>query len=368
MKTLAEELAQQTRLAELYEPLENERVRCVACGHRCPIGEGLPGVCKVRFNRGGKLYAPYGYAAGIACDPIEKKPFYHVLPGARALSFGMLGCDLHCGYCQNWVTSQSLRDPAASVRFQHVEPQQIAEMALTYGAQCVVSTYNEPLITAEWAVDVFRHAKAEGLLTGFVSNGNATPEVLEYLRPWLDLYKVDLKSFQDRHYRQLGGRLQPVLDSIRSIHRMGFWLEVLTLVVPGFNDSDEELESIAGFLVSISPDIPWHITAFHPDYKMLDPQATPAATLARAASIGTRAGLRYVYAGNLPSQVGHYEHTGCPGCGEILIRRVGFRVLQNRVSQQGRCPTCGAAIPGIWRLPDRCANRDPEPLISAARH
>ncbi len=348
MPTFADILSQYVREGELYEPLDERRIRCLACGHLCPIFEGQPGVCKVRFNRQGKLYVPWGYVAGVHCDPIEKKPFFHVLPGARAYSFGMFGCDLHCPYCQNWVTSQALRDPRAIAPPRRATPEELVADALALGAQVIVSTYNEPLITAEWAVAIFREAKRAGLLTGFVSNGNATPRVLEYLRPWLDLYKVDLKSFNDRDYRQLGGRLQPVLDSIRLIFEMGFWLEVVTLVVPGFNDSDEELRQIAEFLSGISPDIPWHVTAFHKDYKMRDPDDTPPETLLRAAELGRRAGLRYVYAGNLPGMVGDFENTRCPGCGAVLVRRFGYRILENRLREAGRCPSCGAAIAGWW--------------------
>jgi len=320
----------------------------LACGHRCPILDGQSGVCKVRFHRGGKLYVPWGYVAGAHCDPIEKKPFFHVRPGSPAFSFGMLGCDLHCGYCQNWVTSQAIRDPRAVAPITETTPEKLVRAALQAGAQSVVSTYNEPLITAEWAVAVFREAKAAGLVTGFVSNGNATPEVLEYLREWLDLYKVDLKSFNPKNYRALGGRIEPILDSIRRIHEIGFWLEVVTLVVPGFNDSDGELQEIAGFLAGISPDIPWHVTAFHQDYKMKGPANTPAATLLRAAEIGRRAGLRYVYAGNLPGELPGQEDTLCPGCGLTLVRRRGFWVLENLLSDVGRCPGCETEIPGRW--------------------
>jgi len=284
----------------------------------------------------------------VQCDPIEKKPFFHVRPGSLALSFGMLGCDLHCGYCQNWVTSQALRDQRAVSSVQKVTPEELVQTALDLGAGAVVSTYNEPLITAEWAVEIFKHAREASLLTGFVSNGNATPEVLEFLRPWCDLYKADLKSFQDRRYRELGGRLQPILDSLRRIHAMGFWLEVVTLIVPGFNDSDEELREIAGFLAGISPDVPWHVTAYHRNYKMLDSRDTKPADLLRAVEAGRRAGLRYVYAGNLPGAVGGLEDTRCPGCGETLIRRHGFRVLDYRLTSEGRCPKCAAAIPGRW--------------------
>ena len=192
------------------------------------IPEGHVGVCKVRFNRGGKLLVPWGYVGGVQCDPIEKKPFFHAYPGALAYSFGMLGCDLHCGYCQNWVTSQALRDPAAVAPPRRATPQALARAAVRQRARVIVSTYNEPLITSEWAVAVFREARKQGLTTGFVSNGNGTPEVLDYLRPWVDLYKVDLKSFRDRQYRRLGGRLQPILETIGSLFRQGFWLEIVT--------------------------------------------------------------------------------------------------------------------------------------------
>ncbi|MGD0497234.1 MAG: AmmeMemoRadiSam system radical SAM enzyme [Bryobacteraceae bacterium] len=358
METLADQLARQTREAELYRPLDRDRVECFACGHRCPISPGFAGVCKVRFNRGGKLYAPYGYVNSAHCDPIEKKPFFHALPGTRAFSFGMLGCDLHCAYCQNWVSSQALRDPHSALDSAMTAPEELAALAVRQGASAVVSTYNEPLITSEWAVAVFREAKAAGLITGFVSNGNATPEVLEYLRPWVDLYKVDLKSFDDRRYHELGGRIGPILDSIRRIHDLGFWLEVVTLVIPGFNDSDAELRQIAEFLAGVSPDIPWHVTAFHQDYKMQESENTPATTLIRAAAIGRWAGLRYVYAGNLTARTAGLEDTDCPGCGATLVERRGFRVLHNRLSAGGTCPQCGRAIPGVWGAPPRRREED----------
>ena len=348
MSALSEVLAENVRVGELWEPIDRNRIRCYACGHCCPIAEGQAGVCKVRFNQCGQLYVPWGYVAGVQCDPIEKKPFFHVHPGALAFSFGMLGCDLHCGYCQNWVTSQAIRDPNAVAGLRRATPKQLAGMAIEEGAEVVVSTYNEPLITAEWAVAVFKEARAKGLMTGFVSNGNATPQVLEYIRPWTDLYKVDLKSFDDRHYHELGGRLQPILDSIRRIHAMGFWLEIVTLVIPGFNDSDDELTKMAEFLSGVSPDIPWHLTAFHGDYKMMEPRDTPPETLLRAAEIGRHAGLRYVYAGNLPGSVGNLENTNCASCGELLIERYGYHIRKYRITPEGRCPKCAAAPPGRW--------------------
>lgn len=348
MSSLREVLNHHVREGELYEPIERDRIRCFACGHCCPIAEGQVGVCKVRFNQGGKLYVPWGYVGGVQCDPIEKKPFFHADPGALAYSFGMLGCDLHCSYCQNWVTSQALRDPDAVSSPLEATPELLVRDALRQGAKVLVSTYNEPLITAEWAVEIFKTAKAAGLKTAFVSNGNGTPQVLEYLRPWIDFYKVDLKSFDDRHYRQLGGRIGPILDTIRALHGMGVWLEIVTLLIPGFNNSDDELRRAAEFLAGVSPDIPWHVTAFHKDYKMPDPANTTPEDLMRAAEIGRNAGLRFVYAGNLPGRVGELENTRCFHCGSTLIRRCGYFIEEYRIDSRGCCPDCGAAIPGGW--------------------
>ena len=501
--------------------VEGDRIRCLACGHRCLIGDGLRGICKVRFNERGQLKVPYGYVAGLQCDPVEKKPFFHVYPGSDALTFGMMGCDLHCSYCfpgetpvvtqhgqiplaelfasanrvemtcdaeiaypqdleavagsgklrkvrcvfkhpyrgplvvlhpryltplrctpdhrvyatrgrafppqpvpagqltrdhylviprghtfsvsaladvareletmrtedhylvpirdisstsydgdvynmeveeehnylagfflvcncQNWVTSQALRDPVAVAPIRPVTPAQLVEIARREKARLVVSSYNEPLITAEWAVSVFREANAAGLACAFVSNGNATPEVLDFLRPWIIAYKVDLKSFNDRNYRSLGGTLENITQTIRMIRERDLWLEVVTLVVPGFNDSEDELRRAAGFLASVSPDIPWHVTAFHKDYKMTDPEPTSADMLVRAAEIGAAEGLRFVYAGNLPGQVGPWEDTRCPSCHTTLIERFGYLVRSYRITPEGRCPQCQTRIPGVW--------------------
>lgn len=342
-------LARYSRPGTLWEKLDHGKVRCYACGHRCVIFEGKPGVCRVRHNRGGVLYVPHGYAAALQLDPIEKKPFFHALPGARALSFGMLGCDLRCAYCQNWDISQTGRDPEAGRPVTPLSPEMICDMAARDGARVLTSTYNEPLITSEWAVEVFREARARGFTTSYVSNGNATPEVLKFIRPWVDLYKVDLKSFSDPHYRRLGGNLNKVLDGVRRIYAMGFWLEAVTLVVPGFNDSDGELRDMARFLKGVSPDIPWHVTAFHKDYKMRWPEETPARTLRRAAETGLKEGLRYVYAGNLPGEVGDLENTRCPKCRELLVERRGFLVKRDRLTPAGgRCPECGTVVPGRW--------------------
>ncbi len=350
MATLADVLTERTRegAAELYERYNGDWVRCYACGHECPIPNGAAGVCKVRFNEGGKLMVPWGYVAGVQCDPIEKKPFFHVYPGALAYSFGMLGCDLHCGYCQNWVTSQALRDPRAVAPPAAADPKAMVQDAVELGARVMVSTYNEPLITSEWAVEIFKHAKAAKLATGFVSNGNVTPRVLDYLRTWVDFYKVDLKSFDDRHYRQLGGRLQPILDGIRRLHELGFWVEIVTLLVPGFNDSPDELQRLTGFVASVSPDIPWHVTAFHADYKMTSPEDTTPEMLIKASEIGRAEGLRFVYAGNIPGSVGGLEDTHCPSCRSVLISRTGYRIRYYQITPSGTCPRCDTPIPGRW--------------------
>jgi len=346
MSTLADLLARETREGELYDVLPDGRLRCYACGHECPLPNGAIGVCKVRFNDGGRLRVPWGYVGGVQCDPIEKKPFFHAYPGALAYSFGMLGCDLHCAYCQNWVTSQALRDPAAVAPPTHASPEAMVQDARRLGARVLVSTYNEPLITSEWAVSIFKEAKAAGLVTGFVSNGNGTPRVLEYLRPLIDLYKVDLKSFDDRHYRELGGRIGPILDTIRRLHAMNVWVEIVTLLIPGFNDSVDELTRLTDFLANVSPGIPWHVTAFHGDYKMHDTPDTTPEMLMEAADIGHRAGLKFVYAGNLPGQVGSLEDTRCSSCDETVIARSGYRIRDYRITPNGCCPSCGTPVPG----------------------
>ncbi len=354
---LEELLSQHTASAAgaLVEDLGQGRLRCLACGHRCRLSKDRSGVCRVRFLQEGELRVPFGYVHALARDPIEKKPFYHVLPGEPALSFGMLGCDLHCGYCQNWISSQTLRDENAVASFHECTPKEIVEAARRAGSRVVVSTYNEPLITAEWAAAVFDEAKAAGMLCGFVSNGNATPEVLEFLRPRLDLFKVDLKSFRDADYRQLGGTLKAVLRTLESVKQMGYWVEVVTLLVPEFNDDEREIREMARFLAGLDQEIPWHLTAFHPDYRMNDRAATSSALLGRAWEIAREEGLRYVYLGNLAGKKDPRESTFCPDCGTTLVERRGFevelRALAIDEQNEGTCPSCGREIPGVWAWP-----------------
>ena len=347
--TLGDALAARTVEGELYEKLEKNAVRCFSCGHRCKILEGLKGICKVRFNEGGVLQVPRGYVAALQVDPIEKKPFFHAYPGALALSFGMLGCDYHCGYCQNWVTSQALRDPMAVAPPRDVEPSDLVKLAVRHGAKVITSTYNEPLITSEWAVEVFREAKQAGLVCSYVSNGNGTPQVLDFIRPHVDAYKVDLKTFNPKNYRQLGGVLENVTDTIRMLKERGFWVEIVTLVVPGFSDDSEDLKRMADFIAGVDPLMPWHMTAFHPDYKMTDGyRSTTVDDLMRIVEYGQAAGIRYMYPGNLPGQVGAWENTRCHHCDATVIERWGFVVTKNRVKEDGACPDCGKALPGIW--------------------
>ncbi len=346
LKTL---LAQNTMPADAsLLRTEANGIRCLACGHRCLVKPGRQGVCRVRFNQDGELRVPAGYVAGLQVDPIEKKPFYHAFPGRDALSFGMLGCDFHCSFCQNWVTSQTLRDDQAVSTPRFCDARQPADLAVENRAPVVVSTYNEPLITIEWAVEIFKHAKAHGLTCGCVSNGHGSPEVIEFIKPYVDLFKVDLKCFDDKNYRSLGGVLDNVLRTIEQLVLAGFWVEVVTLVVPTFNDSNEELSRIAQFIAGQSPNIPWHVTAFLPDYKMQGPPRTPPETLLRAYEIGKEAGLRFVYPGNIHGGVGDRENTFCPACDELIIRRTGFYVEENRMKEAGKCPACGEAIAGVW--------------------
>ncbi len=333
-----------TRPASLCEGLGDGKVRCTACAHRCLTAPGGAGRCAVRFNDRGVLKAPWGYVSGAAPDPIEKKPFFHVLPGARTLSFGMFGCNFHCDFCQNWQIADL--KAAGGVSPLETTPGELVSVAAAAGAGVVVSTYNEPLITAEWAAAVFAAAKKEKLRTAFVSNGYATPEAAAFLRPVLDFWKVDLKSFNDANYRRVcGAELPRVLDGLKLILASGFFVEVVTLVIPGFNDSDEEIGAMAAFLAGLSKDIPWHLTAFHPDHRMTGVPPTPRDTLYPARDIARSAGLRYVYTGNERGAGG--QDTVCPSCGLAVIAREGFSVTKNLLGKRGACP-CGRKIPGVW--------------------
>jgi pyruvate formate lyase activating enzyme len=350
MRDLAETLDALTQPGWLCEK-EDSTVHCHACAHRCTIRPGKRGICKMRVNVDGELRVPWGYVAAANVDPIEKKPFMHFLPGANALTIGMLGCNFHCDFCQNWVSSQALRDPASASSAHYIQEtsaEGLVRHALLSGAEIIASSYNEPLITSEWAIEIFKLARQNGLKTAYVSNGFATPEVLRALQPHLDGYKIDLKCMTDEKYRSVGGHLEVVLDTIKLAHELGMWVEVVTLVIPGFNDSIDELWETARFLVGVSVDIPWHVTAFYPTYKHTHAPRTPVETIQRAADIGQEAGLRYVYAGNLHGRVGSLENTFCPKCSTALVERTGYFVRSNRILENGSCPKCGTSIAGIW--------------------
>ena len=349
---LQELLDQYVRSGELVERLEDGAMRCLACAHSCRLKPGQRGICKIRFNEDSQLQVPWGYVSSLQVDPIEKKPFYHFLAGADALTFGMLGCNLQCDYCQNWLTSQALREEGTdhlADYLQVLQPSEIVEHGIRLGAEVVASSYNEPLITTEWAVDIFRLSSEAGLKNVYISNGYATKEALDYLKPFLHGFKVDLKTMQPDHYQQLGGGLQPVLDSIAYAFELGMWVEIVTLLVPGFNDSEEELKEMASFIHSVSPQIPWHITAFRPEYKMRDKPRTTVRQILNAVEIGYQAGLQYVYGGNIPGSLGKYEHTSCHNCQALLIKRWGFSIQEYRITSEGKCPECGTDIPGYWR-------------------
>jgi pyruvate formate lyase activating enzyme len=331
--------------AMLGTALEGGRVSCALCAHRCVVSPGKFGICRVRQNLEGKLMThAYGEVIAAHVDPIEKKPFHHFLPGTTSFSIATVGCNFRCAFCQNWEISQaSMKDGAAGGLA--LAPENVVREALARGCRSVSYTYTEPTIFFEYAHDTARIAREKDLRNVFVTNGYMTAEALETISPWLDAANVDLKAFKDETYKEVcKARLQPVLDSIRLMKKLGIWIEITTLVVPGLNDGDEELAGIARFIVSVDPDIPWHISRFHPDYKYVETGATPVATLERAFAAGKREGLHYVYVGNVWSQS---EDTHCLTCGRPLIRRQGFRVLENK-AREGKCPYCGAGVPGVF--------------------
>jgi pyruvate formate lyase activating enzyme len=347
-QTLADRMLSLSFPGELFSPTRDGYIKCSACQHRCSIPDGETGICRVRFNEKGILRVPHGWVNSIGIDPMEKKPFYHVLPGSPTLSFGMLGCNFKCGFCQNWPTSQALKDPDAGGVVREITSHALVDLCVSEGAPVITSTYNEPVISAEWAAAVFREARKKGLRTAFVSNGYATKEAVEYLQPWLDFWKVDLKTMNPASlHKTCGGVLSHVLDTIMLLKEKGIWVEVVTLVVPGFNDSAGELREAARFIASVSREIPWHVTAFRGEYHMTGQGRTPADTLLRACETGREAGLSFVYAGNIPGHLGKWENTWCPSCGSRLVERVGFSVLDNAI-KGGVCPKCGLKIPGVW--------------------
>ena len=330
----------------MFQKLEGDKVRCGLCSHRCLIAPGKRGICAVRENRDGVLYTlVYDKVIARNIDPIEKKPLFHFLPGSRSYSLATPGCNFRCKHCQNADISQLPRDHGGTIVGDHVTPEAIVESALRQGCASISYTYTEPTIYFELAYDTAKLAVQAGLRNVFVTNGYITPEALGEIRPYLHAANIDLKGFTEEFYRNIcGAKLQHVLDAIRLYREFGIWIELTTLVIPGLNDSDEELREIARFIKSVDENIPWHVSRFHPTYLLMDKPITPVTTLKRARQIGLDSGLRYVYEGNVP---GEGEETFCWNCKKSLVKRIGFSVLENSI-KNGVCGSCGAKIEGVW--------------------
>ncbi len=335
------------REAVLYNKGKNKNVHCLLCSHYCTIAEGDFGRCGVRQNQGGTLYSlVYGYLVAKNCDPIEKKPLFHLLPGSVSYSIATVGCNFSCLHCQNHSISQVEKCARGTIVGTSHSAEDVVTAALAEGAKSISYTYVEPTVFVEFALDCMQLAHKKGLKNIFVSNGFMSREAMALLIPYLDGINVDLKGFSDSFYRQIcGGRLQPVLESIQVMYKAKVHVEVTTLVIPGHNDDDEQLQKIADFLAGVSVNIPWHVSGFYPTHKMTDRLPTTAACLERARQIGLAAGLRYVYMGNRPGSGG--ENTTCPSCGVAVILRRGFSIDANRLDD-GHCPACGAVIHGVW--------------------
>lgn len=331
--------------ARLYHKLENQRVQCRLCAHRCRISPGERGICSVRENRDGVLYTlVYGRPVSQHVDPVEKKPLCHFYPGSTAYSIATVGCNLRCQWCQNASISQMPRE-TDSILGQHARPDEIVRAAKRFGCRSIAYTYTEPTVFFEYAYDTAKLAHQEGIANVFVTNGFMTDELLDAFHPYLDAANVDLKAFRDETYRRYtGGRLQPVLDSLKKMKALGVWLEVTTLVIPDVNDDEGELRDAARFVAQeLGPETPWHISRFFPGYQMRYASSTPLATLERAMELGYGEGLRYVFVGNIPGEA----NTECHVCGELLIRRSGHRLLANRVAEGQVCPSCGTPVAGV---------------------
>ncbi len=328
------------------EAKDGGKVLCSLCRHRCLIARGKRGICQVRENRDGVLYSlVYDKIIAQNIDPIEKKPLFHFMPGSRSYSIATPGCNFRCLHCQNADISQLPRDHGGVLLGQDVAPAAMVNAARSHGCESISYTYTEPTIFFELAYDTARLAVEAGIKNVFVTNGYITPEALKTIRPVLHAANIDLKGFSEDFYKRVcGARLEPLLDSIKLYKELGIWIEITTLVIPGHNDSDMDLRKTAEFIKSVGPEIPWHVSRFHPTYKLQDEPVTPASTLAKARQIGLDVGLKYVYEGNIP---GEGEETMCPGCRKTVIKRVGFSVLENRV-KEGKCGYCGAVIDGVW--------------------
>ncbi len=335
--------------AYLYEPLEDTRVKCNLCSHRCVIKDGRRGKCSVRENQAGKLHTlVYGKVIARHVDPIEKKPLFHFLPGTLSYSIATVGCNFRCRFCQNADIAQMPTDHKGVIMGDTVTPQEVVAAAEKSACQSISYTYTEPTVFFEFAYDTAKIAHRRGIRNVFITNGYMTAEALEMINPYLDAANVDLKAFTDRYYKELcGARLKHVQETLKRMKDYGIFVEVTTLIVTGLNDDSAELEELAAFIAhDLGADTPWHISRFHPTYQLTDRAATPLKTLTKAREIGLEAGLKYVYTGNVPGNSG--ENTFCPGCGKIVIERWGFQIGSLRI-KEGRCALCGAEIDGVWQ-------------------
>lgn len=342
--------------AVLYKKLNSGKVKCLACNWYCEISDSKTGICSVRGNKDGKLYLlTYGKVTAVHIDPVEKKPLFHFLPGTEIFSIGTFGCNFGCEFCQNWSISQASK--STNKDFDKVKKfidkssrelpvSEVINICRERNIPSIAYTYNEPTIFSEYAYDIAKEAKKYNIKNVYVSNGFLSKETLDFMGKCLDGINIDLKAFREETYRKIcKAKLPEVLDTIKEVARRKIWVEITTLVVHGLNDSEEELKQIANFIASVGKDIPWHVTAFHPDYKMTDRNSTPIKTLEMAHDIGIKTGLRYVYTGNVPGM--DYESTYCPNCHELLIKRWGMSVEENRL-EKGKCSKCGTKIAGIW--------------------
>lgn len=349
--------------ASLYKKLDNNKVQCTACKQNCIISSDNTGICGVRQNKNGKLYLlVYGKAVSANMDPIEKKPLYHFMPNTEIFSIGTVGCNFACDFCQNWDTSQITKDlknkllkekkiskiDAEVSKFGYnLQPEKIVETCIEKNIPSIAYTYNEPTVFFEYAYDTAKLAHEKGIKNVFVTNGYETEEALNLIKPYLDAMNIDLKSFSDEFYKKIcKAKLQPVLDTIRLAHKLGIWIEITTLIIPGKNDSEEELKKIADFISSVDKNIPWHVTAFHPDYKMVDIPSTGYNILNKAYTLGKKAGLKYPYVGNILDD--KHSNTYCPECKTLLIKREGYFVgIENL--KNGKCNKCSNKIAGVWK-------------------
>ncbi len=341
--------------AYLYNK-DSQSIKCLACKHYCIIKEGKTGICHVRANMDNDLFLlTHGLIAAEHLDPIEKKPFYHFLPSTTAYSLGTFGCNFRCLFCQNWQLSQVIKklsnfDASKALNFlrtysKEIDAKEAIKKAIHLGAKTIAYTYNEPTIWAEFVKDIAKQAKKHKLKNVMISSGYESNETIEYLEE-IDAYNIDLKGFTDEFYiNVVGAKLENVLDTIETLHKRGKWIEITTLLIPGKNDNKQELKDLTAFIAGISEDIPWHVSRFHPDYLMQDVEPTPISTLERAISIGEEAGLNYVYIGNV---VGHEkEHTYCPCCQNVVIKRQGY-LVENYLDEKGKCPYCSCKLAGVW--------------------